>query len=296
MATFARATFPTASYAAFRPSYPASIYQKVLNYHKGPQTLCLDLDTGHGVVPRYLSKSFEKIIGTDPSAKMVAQAKKLSSSQSNLTFQPASAEDMPFIKPNTVDLVTAAQAAHWFSQIPTFAELARIVRPGGTLAFWGYKDHVLVDHPAASRILNLYAYGPGEHYLGDYWPQPGRSIIQRLLRAIDPPTKDWADVQRVEYEPGTSGAGTGNGEVLMQKQMLMGEMEEYVRTWSSVHAWQLAHPERIRRRDGGKGDVVDDMMDAMVASERTFRRKGALWRKIPVTVEWGSVILMARKK
>jgi hypothetical protein len=53
--------------------------------------------------------------------------------------------------------------------------------------------------------MDKYAYDQHPDMLGSYWQQPGRSIIQNLLRDVKPPTDAWQDIKRIEYEPGTDG-------------------------------------------------------------------------------------------
>lgn len=291
-----KATFSATRYAVSRPAYPNALYQKVLDFHEGQRQLCIDLGTGHGLVPRFLASSFDRVLGLDPSAGMVAEAEERSSSFANLKYMQSSAEHLPMIANNSVDLVTAGQAAHWFNHTKVFKELQRVLRPRGTLAYWGYKDHVLVNHPIATKVLNDYAYGKDRQFLGSYWGQPGRSIVQDLLRSVHPPPSAWADVTRIEYEPEGSRSAYDPNQRLMFKRMRLGEMEEYIRTWSSVHSWQLDHPDKLRIRDGGKGDVVDEMMETMVASDPSLQANGTNWREMWVDVEWGSYILLARKK
>ena len=86
-------------------------------------------------------------------------------------------------------MVVAGQAAHWFDYGKVWPELSRTVRRGGTLAFWGYKDNVFVEHPAASKVLDRYCYGEGT--MGPYWEQPGRGILRDLYRVVVPPEGEW---------------------------------------------------------------------------------------------------------
>jgi ubiquinone/menaquinone biosynthesis C-methylase UbiE len=57
----------------------------------------------------------------------------------NVEYQVGSAESLPFLEDESVDMVVAAQAAHWFDYPKLFPELKRVLRKQGTVAFWGYK-------------------------------------------------------------------------------------------------------------------------------------------------------------
>lgn len=296
MAQFAKSTFSHASYATFRPSYPPSLYNTVLAYHHGPKKICVDLGCGHGVVARYLTQSFSNVIGTDPSDGMIEQAHSSTSQEDhpNLTFRKASAESLTFLEDESVDLVVAGQAAHWFDTTELFPEMGRILRKSGTLAFWGYTDHVFVDYPKATRILHDFAYGNNERLLGPYWSQPGRSKIENKLRDIEPPVDEWEEVQRIEYEPGTSGPKTGEGTMFLNRRMALGDCMNYVRTWSSYSTWQDTFQTKTRD-EGGDGDVVDDMFDKMRAAEPDWQKDEA-WIEKEVEIEWGSGLLFARRR
>lgn len=191
-------------------------------------------------------------------------------------------------------MVVAGQAAHWFDYGKVWPEMKRKVRSGGTLAFWGYKDNFFVDYPAASKILDYYCYG--SETMGPFWEQPGRSILRDLYRDIIPPEGEWEDVQRIEYEPGLNGKGSGEGELLIQKRLKLGEIGEYIRTFSSFHNWATENADKKSRKDGGEGDIVDEMFDKMIEAEPEWKRQGEGWRDFEVENEWGSVILLARKK
>lgn len=207
-------------------------------------------------------------------------------------FREGSAETGSHSLPDgSVDLVVAGQAAHWFDQSKLWPEMARVVRKGGSLAFWGYKDHVFVDSPAASAIMQDYAYSSDPAKMGSYWPQPGRSYVQDKLRVIQPPEAEWEDLKRVEYEPGTQGKGSGEGRLFMEAESTVGSIKAYVRTWSAFHGWKEAHPERVARKDGGEGDVVDECFEAIAKEDAVFADEEKV-----VKVEWGSALIMARRK
>lgn len=152
-------------------------------------------------------------------------------------------------------------------------------------------DHVFVDFPRASEIMQTFAYDKSPDLLGPYWPQPGRSYVQDKLRVIQPPTEDWEDVQRVEYEPATKGRHSGVGTLFMERSVSVGQCKEYVRTWSSYHGWKEAHPGREARSKGGKGDIMDDMFDEIAKNDEHFRDDENV-----IDIEWGSALVLARRK
>ncbi|MCJ1303636.1 hypothetical protein MMC08_006446 [Hypocenomyce scalaris] len=295
MATFAKPTFSATSYAAFRPSYPASLYSHVLAYHRGPKTLLLDLGCGHGLISRYLAEYFSKVMGTDPSTGMLGQAQSSTpkTEYPNVEFREATAEVLPFLSDTSVDMVVAGQAAHWFDYPKLFPEMKRVVRKGGTLAFWGYSDPVFVEFPKATRILEHYMYGNEDRLLGPHW-EPGRAIVRNKLRDIKPPTSDWTTIKRIEYEPGTNGPRTGEGTMFMNRRLTLGDCQNYMRTFSSVHTWQEKHPKRRKREEGGDGDIVDEMFDEMRQAEPGWQVEER-WEEKEVELEFGSALLLARK-
>ena len=87
---------------------------------------------------------------------MIEQARSSTSKQEypNVESREAKAEQSPFLSDGSVDMVVAGRAAHWFDYPKLFPEMKRILRPGGTLAFWGYKDPVFPDYPKATKNLD----------------------------------------------------------------------------------------------------------------------------------------------
>lgn len=293
MTTFAKSTFNATSYATFRPSYPPQLYNILLSYHRGARKTCLDLGCGHGLIARAIAPSFDRVVATDPSENMITQAIRQTPADRfpNISFRQISAEAGIESFADTVqhvDMVVSGQAAHWFDFGKVWPQLAKTVRPGGTVALWCYKDHVFVDYPKASKLFIEWIYGDDK--LGPYW-EPGRQLVRSNYAGIKIPSETFEDETRVEYEPGTSGPGSGTGEVLLQKTMSIRDSMEYMRTWSAVHTWQKAHGDPKARQDGGdEGDIVDRMYDAMRAVEG--------WNNdnLEVVVEWGSCIILARRK
>lgn len=269
----------------------------MLDYHHGSRSLCVDLGTGHGLIARALASSFSELKAIDPSIGMIQQARSTTSKEQypNVDFHLASAESIPFLHDASTDLVIAGQAAHWFDYPKLFPELKRILRAKGTIAFIGYSDPKFIQCPRATEVLKHYAYGDDDLLLGPWWSQPGRAIVENKLRDIEPPTSDWEDIQRVEYEPEVEGPRTGSGTMFLDKTMKIGQCMKYIRTWSAVHKWQEAHKDHLDREQGGTGDVVDWMFDRMREAEPAWRNDNC-WKEKEIEIEWPTGLLLAKKK
>ncbi|KAI1386627.1 S-adenosyl-L-methionine-dependent methyltransferase [Hypoxylon trugodes] len=299
MATFARPTFSAKAYAAFRPTYPPPLFRTVLNYHQlpTPGSTLLDIGCGHGLIARYLRPNFKSVIAIDPSAGMITQAQQTTTDPA-ITFRQGSAEDLSFLSDGSLDMAVSGQAAHWFDYSKVWPALARVVRPGGTVAFWGYKDNVLVGAEQATVIMEKFVYGfgevvPGVKGMGPYWEQPGRNIVRNLLRSVQFPEADWEDVKRLEHEPGEEGSEEVRW---LRKTMKLGEVEGYLRTFSCFSSWKEAHPDVKSRADGGEGDILDIMWDHMIDAVPEWKAMGERWREIEVLNDWGTYILMGRRR
>ena len=93
-----------------------------------------------------LYKTFNRVIGIDPSEKMLSSVMDpvAKNGKPPIEYRIGSAEDLSFIKSNSVDMVTAGQSAHWFKLNKALPEIARILKPDGTLAF--FCNSVLLDN------------------------------------------------------------------------------------------------------------------------------------------------------
>ena len=103
-----------------------------------PSTSPLSNSSQKGIVTEELYNTFRRVIGTDPSEKMLAvvHPPPAQPGKPPIEYKVASAEDLSFIPSNSVDMVTAGQAAHWFKRDVAFPEIARVLKPNGTLAFF----------------------------------------------------------------------------------------------------------------------------------------------------------------
>ncbi|KAK9475640.1 S-adenosyl-L-methionine-dependent methyltransferase [Lipomyces japonicus] len=286
MTSFSDSDFSAKAYNDFRPSYNDKLYSTLIGYHAGRRHLAVDVGCGPGTATVPLAKHFARVIGVDPSAGMIEQARSThrgGDGDGKVEFYVAPAEDLGLViaQPGTVDLVAASQSAHWFKHDEWFREVGRILRPGGTLAYFGYKDHVFLDSKLASELIVDFSYG--DKYLGPYW-EPGREYLRQLFSMVTPPVSLFTDIERHVYDPTKSDAYQN----IVGKSMTLAANEEYVRTWSSFHNYKKDHAHELSRRDGGQGDIVDRLFDKL--------KNVTGWVESTVlAVEWSSVIVLARR-
>jgi len=157
-------------YAAARPTYPAGLFDWLAG-RIDRRELAWDAATGNGQCAAALADRFRSVHATDASAEQIAAAEAIP----GVTFAVETAES-PSLADDTVDLVTVAQAAHWF-ELDRFHEAARrCLRPGGVLAMWCY-ELCRID-PDVDAVVEEYYRS-----LDDYWP-PARALVEDRYRSL----------------------------------------------------------------------------------------------------------------
>ncbi len=119
-------------YRKFRPTYPAELFSylaSLSNHHHR----VWDCATGTGQSARSLSNYFSEIIATDASKTQIENAIETS----GVTYRIAKAEKSG-IESNSIDLITVAQALHWFNMDAFSKEANRVLKNGGIIAVWSY--------------------------------------------------------------------------------------------------------------------------------------------------------------
>jgi SAM-dependent methyltransferase len=126
-------------YAQARPSYPQGVLD-VLGLNDLRQTTIADLGSGTGIFTRLLLESGATVFAVEPNAEMRAEAER--SLGGELRFRSVDGRaEATTLSSASVDLVTAAQAFHWFDLEPTRREIVRILRPAGRAALiWNDRD------------------------------------------------------------------------------------------------------------------------------------------------------------
>jgi ubiquinone/menaquinone biosynthesis C-methylase UbiE len=150
----------SADYAAHRPGFPTSFYQRIDAISCIEESRSLDLATGPGTIALELAALGSSVVAIDVSAEQIAAAKRVAK-QRNLAhkvhFKIASAENTG-LEASSFDMATAGQCWHWFDSDAAMAELLRVLRPGGVLAIAYYSylaEHSPVAHETEELILKF---------------------------------------------------------------------------------------------------------------------------------------------
>lgn len=148
-------------YSFSRPTYPDVLY-RFLNDITPNKDMAWDCATGNGQAAIGLCKYFKNVIASDASKGQLEHR----FNRNNIMYEMFPAEKAD-IQDNSVDLITVAQAAHWFDLDRFYKEVTRISKSNGVLAIWSYGMHKIDnDIDKIREKLNV-----GGDILGRYWPR-----------------------------------------------------------------------------------------------------------------------------
>ena len=125
------------NYVRFRPGYPSDVVD-LLRKECGltPNSVIADVASGTGIFTRILLGNGNRVYGVEPNLEMRKAGEEYLAAYSNFTSVEGTAEGTT-LGDHSVDLVTAAQAAHWFDRPKARREFIRILKPGGwTVLLW----------------------------------------------------------------------------------------------------------------------------------------------------------------
>jgi SAM-dependent methyltransferase len=201
-------------YAAARPHYPRALF----DYLAGlcvERRLAWDCACGSGQATLAIAQHFDAVIGTDASQTQVAEA----TQHPRVEYRVASAEQSG-LQSNSVDLVTVAQALHWFDLNKFYAELDRVLKHNGIFAVWSYGEVYVDDENLNRQVRHFY-----NETVGPYWP-PERRIVEEGYRTLPFP---YAELTPPRFE--------------MQEQWPLARLLGYFRSWSATGRYIAARGE-----------------------------------------------------
>jgi SAM-dependent methyltransferase len=193
------------TYATYRPGYPAQLFDWLAAVAPRGQ-MVWDCACGSGQASQPLASRFDRVVATDASPAQIASA----AQQGNIRFVVARAERAP-LADDAADLVTIAQALHWFADSAFYSEVRRVVRPAGVIAAWTY-GLPNVRTEAINRLLLRFINDD----LGQYWPPEVRHVLDGYA-TIEFPFEE-IDVPHFE----------------INERWTLARFLGFVRTWSGV--------------------------------------------------------------
>ena len=191
-------------YHEARPTYPPALFDW-LAAQAASRALVWDAGCGNGQASAALASRFALVYATDPSAPQIANAE----ARPNIDYRVEAAEHCG-LADASADLVSVAQALHWFDHARFYAEVQRVLKPRGVLAAWTYADCRV--EPAIDAVKDrLYV-----ELTGPYWP-PERAHVDSGYRSLPFPFEEIASPP-----------------FAMSMQWTIGQFLAYLRSWSTT--------------------------------------------------------------
>lgn len=195
-------------YRRFRPQYPETLFDFLLRISPDNRH-AWDCGCGNGQASVTLAARFRRVTASDVSAAQIAEAEK----RDNIRYVVSPAEAIE-AEDHSLDLITVAQAIHWFDHPRFFAEVRRVLKPGGVLAAWGYQL-LHTDTALDACVTDFHS-----RIVGPYWP-PGRELLDEGYRGIDFPFPR-------EQTP----------QFFMERKWTFEHLIGYLNTWSAVKRYE----------------------------------------------------------
>jgi len=199
----------SSDYLQYRPDYPDELYQYLVGLATQHE-LAWDCGTGNGQAAGQLSPHFKQVIGSDVNQQQLDVAIK----KANVHYYCWPAEKTG-LSATTVDLVTVAQALHWFNLEPFYQEVQRVSKSSGIMAAWCYSLGS-INQEIDMVIKKLYT-----DILGNgYWPSERRYIDEQYQTIYFPFKK----METPQFN--------------IEKKMDFTHVIGYLNTWSAVKEYQ----------------------------------------------------------
>ncbi|MFN8307535.1 MAG: class I SAM-dependent methyltransferase [Ferruginibacter sp.] len=200
-------------YAKYRPDYPAELFDHILRFVKEKE-LAWDCGTGNGQSAVPLSERFTKVYATDISRKQLAHAAQ--NLRIEYVLEPA---EQTSLSDHSVDLITVAQAIHWFKFDAFYSEVRRVAKPGAVIAVWAYS--LLRISGSIDSILDNYH----NNTLGPYW-DPERKYVDDGYASIPFP---FVPLETPSFS--------------IERNWSLKDLAGYLNTWSALQKYQAVHSE-----------------------------------------------------
>jgi SAM-dependent methyltransferase len=192
------------------PEYPTALYDFLLQLVPARE-LAWDCGTGTGQAARELARHFVRVVATDISVEQIRYA----AVPPNVSLQVADAATPHQFARASVDLVTVAQAAHWFETGAFYEAVSVALKPSGVIAIWGHGFCCI--SPEIDAILHSYR----REFLGPYWRERNTSAPEEYRELPFP----FASVATPHFQMST----TWN----------LPQLKDYLDSWSATQAYKV---------------------------------------------------------
>jgi ubiquinone/menaquinone biosynthesis C-methylase UbiE len=199
-------------YEASRPTYPDALFA-YLSSLCPRRELAWDCATGNGQAAVALGPYFTTVIATDASQKQIDHGRR----RENVQYRVAPADASPLTNAS-IDLVTVAQALHWFDLPRFYDEVRRVAVPDGIIAVWCYQLHTITsevdaivgyyytnivgaDWPPERRLVEE-GYSTLAFPFGEFVPPPFQMVHQWDLNQVLGYLGSWSATQRYQKRTG----------------------------------------------------------------------------------------------
>ena len=199
-----------ADYARFRPDYPSALFAWLRGIVR-QRRVAWDCGTGNGQAGIAVAEHFDLVVATDGSAAQLAAA----TAHPRLRYVCATAEQSS-LRDESADLVTVAQALHWFDLERFYREVERVVAPGGAIAVWSYGSARVES--GIDDVIAAFYHGT----LGSYWPSE-RAHVDNGYRDLPFP---FAPIPVPRFD--------------MARRWTLAQLLGYIGTWSAVQRYRKA--------------------------------------------------------
>lgn len=199
------------AYARHRPRYPDALFSWLSSLLRDRAT-AWDVATGSGQVAIALTEHVEHVIASDASAEQIEHAIR----HERITYLAEPAEHVSLAS-NSVDLITAGAAAHWFDFDGFYDEVRRVATRGAVIALFSYGPRDFADaiDPVVSRFE--------EALLDPFWPERLELVHQRYATIPFP-------FEELDAPP-----------FVMRVESTLDEMIQFLETWSASQRYYEQH-------------------------------------------------------
>lgn len=197
-----------ADYARYRPRYPEGLFEWLAGLAAAHRR-AWDVGTGSGQAAVVLARWFDEVIATDASPRQLAHALP----HPRVLYRVAVAGQSG-LAPSSVDLVTIAQALHWFDLPAFWREVREALAPNGVVAAISY-ERLQVTPEVDAVVERLYA-----DVLGPWWP-PERRLVEERYRTVPFPFRE------IEPPP-----------FAMSASWSLDDLTGYLATWSAARRYR----------------------------------------------------------